>query len=85
MNEHTIVVRFPEDVSPSYHCGMEALGGQIVAVDFGGNRLQVAEELQSALEACLAFLEREAAWMDDAEPERQAARKALEKANEVTR
>lgn len=79
---HTLVIEYPEGAGPRYHAGMEILGGRLVAVDFGGNRLEVAEVLQEALESCLLFLENDAEWMD-AEPERRAARAAIAKANEV--
>ena len=56
MNEHTIVVRFPEDAQPSYSAATEFQGGQVVAVDFDGNRLKVAQELEEALEGILSEL-----------------------------
>ena len=46
---HTIAVRFPEGVVPRYSAATEFQGGQVVAVDFDGNRLTVAEELEETL------------------------------------
>lgn len=56
MSEHTIVVRFPEGVQPSYSAATEFQGGQVVAVDFDGNRLRIEQELQEALEELLREL-----------------------------
>ncbi|MAP35683.1 MAG: hypothetical protein CME75_07920 [Halomonas sp.] len=57
MNEHTIVVRFPEGATPSYSAATEFQGGQVVAVDFDGNRLRHEQELQEALEELLEELD----------------------------
>ncbi len=56
MSEHTIVVRFPEGATPSYSAATEFQGGQVVAVDFDGNRLRIEQELQEALEELLREL-----------------------------
>jgi len=53
MTEHTIVVRFPEGVTPIYGATTEFQGGHVVAVDFGGNRLAVEQELTEALDKLL--------------------------------
>lgn len=50
---HTIVVRFPEGIVPRYRAATEFQGGHVVAIDFDGNRLTVAQELEEALEAML--------------------------------
>ncbi len=47
---HTIVVRFPEGIDPRYSAATEFQGGQVVAVDFDGNRLDVCQDLEEALE-----------------------------------
>ena len=47
---HTIVVRFPEGIVPRYSAATEFQGGQVVAVAFDGNRLDVCQELEEALE-----------------------------------
>lgn len=57
MNEHTIVVRFPEGVQPSYTVSTKFQGGQVMAVDFDGNRLRIENELQEALEELLEALD----------------------------
>lgn len=57
MNEHTIVVRFPKGVQPSYSVATEFQGGAVVAVDFDGNRLEVAQKLEEALEELLRELD----------------------------
>ena len=57
MNEHTIVVRFPEGATPSYSAATEFQGGQVVAVDFDGNRLRHEQDLQAALEELLEEVE----------------------------
>ena len=51
---HTIVVRFPEGIVPRYSAATEFQGGQVVAIDFDGNRLTVAQELEEALEEMLS-------------------------------
>jgi hypothetical protein len=79
LTEHTIVVRFPEGVSPRYRSGMEVLGGTVVAVDFGGNRLDVATELQEVLEEILA----DGVHCDVVPHLQRKARAAIDKANEV--
>ena len=38
---------------PAYAAGDTILGGRLVAVDFGGNRLAVAEQLLGTLQAVL--------------------------------
>jgi hypothetical protein len=55
--QHTIVVEF-SGRSPSYSAGMDVLGGQIVAVAFDGNRLEVADDLLDALQ----LVRMSAAW-----------------------
>lgn len=47
---HTIVARFPDGVTPRYSASTEFQGGQVVAVDFDGNRLHVCQELEEALD-----------------------------------
>jgi len=51
--EHTIVVRFADGVVPRYSAETEFQGGQVVAVDFDGNRLRIAQDLEEALGAML--------------------------------
>jgi len=53
MATHTLVVEFDGD-GPTYAAGDTVLGGRLVAVDFGGDRLAVADDL---LEACQTFAE----------------------------
>ncbi|WP_313314612.1 hypothetical protein [Stutzerimonas nitrititolerans] len=48
--EHTLVVRYAAGEEPSYSAATEILGGRLVAVDFDGNRLAVADRLLEALE-----------------------------------
>jgi len=50
---HTIVVRFPEGIVPRYSAATEFQGGQVVAVDFDGNRLAIAQELEEVLDKLL--------------------------------
>ncbi|ADU99410.1 hypothetical protein [Alicycliphilus denitrificans] len=52
MATHTLVVEFDGD-GPAYAAGDTVLGGRLVAVDFGGNRLAVADELLGTLQAVL--------------------------------
>lgn len=52
MATHTLVVEFDGD-GPAYAAGDTILGGRLVAVDFGGNRLAVAEQLLGTLQAVL--------------------------------
>lgn len=54
--EHTIVVRYEEE-PPRYHASMKFEGGDVVAVDFCGNRLRVEAELLDALTALLDALD----------------------------
>ena len=56
MNEHTIVVRFPEGVQPSYSVATKFQGGQVVAVDFDGNQLEIADQMEEALEGLLGIV-----------------------------
>lgn len=48
MAKHTLVVEFDGD-GPAYAASDTILGGRLVAVDFSGDRLAVAEELLDAL------------------------------------
>lgn len=52
MATHTLVVEFDGD-GPAYAAGNTILGGRLVAVDFGGDRLAVADELLGTLQAVL--------------------------------
>lgn len=52
MAKHTLVVDFDGD-GPAYAAGDTVLGGRLVAVDFGGDRLAVVNELLDALQAVL--------------------------------
>jgi len=54
---HTIVVRFPAGIVPRYSAETEFQGGQVVAVDFDGNRLHACQELEEALDECLDLIE----------------------------
>ncbi|MGO2242101.1 MAG: hypothetical protein ACTH5D_10135 [Halomonas sp.] len=56
MNEHTIVVRFPEGVQPSYSAATEFQGGQVVAVCFDGNQLEIVDQMEEALEGLLEIV-----------------------------
>lgn len=49
MLKHTIVVEFPSG-EPRYSADLEALGGHIVSVDRGGDRLKVLDDLHVALQ-----------------------------------
>uniref|UniRef100_UPI00301D253E hypothetical protein n=1 Tax=Staphylococcus aureus TaxID=1280 RepID=UPI00301D253E len=53
---HTIVVRFPEGIVPRYSAATEFQGGQVAAIDFGGNRLQIEQELAFALEQAVTSM-----------------------------
>ena len=77
---HTIVVRFPEGADPrySYSCATEFQGGRVVAVDFDGNRLLIARELEEALDELLQLVETERP--DWQHKEQEMARAALKKA-----
>ena len=77
---HTIVVRFPAGIVPRYSAATEFQGGQVVAVDFGGNRLRIAQELEEALEELIEV--GEYVW-DYNRPCLVIARAALAKAKEV--
>ena len=76
--EHTIVVRY-EEGSPFYHANMKFEGGDVVAVDFCGNRLRVEEELLEALELAQGFL-RNQGYSDDDPLVLGAINSAIEKA-----
>ena len=52
MATHTLVVEFDGD-GPAYAAGNTILGGRLVAVDFSGDRLAVAEEMLGTLQAVL--------------------------------
>ena len=52
MTTHTLVVEFDGD-GPTYAASDTILGGRLVAVDFSGDRLAVADELLDALQAVL--------------------------------
>lgn len=52
MATHTLVVEFDGD-GPAYAAGETVLGGRLVAVDFGGDWLAVAEQLLGTLQAVL--------------------------------
>lgn len=52
MATHTLVVEF-DGGGPAYAAGDTVLGGRLVAVDFGGDRLAVADELLGTLQAVL--------------------------------
>ncbi|MDC8804240.1 hypothetical protein PRZ61_12390 [Halomonas pacifica] len=57
MSEHTLVVRFPEGESPVYSAGTKFQGGSVVAVCFDGNQLEVADEMEEALEGLLSIVD----------------------------
>ena len=63
MAKHTLVVEFDGD-GPAYAAGDTVLGGRLVAVDFGGDRLAVAEELREALEEMFEFFQ-PGAWASE--------------------
>jgi hypothetical protein len=73
---HTIVVRFPAGIVPQYSAATEFQGGQVTAVNFGGDQLAVAQELEEALEEIMRW------WDGDDGIDEQfiAARHALAKA-----
>jgi len=50
---HTIVVRYPEGARPEYCAQCQFQGGRVVAVDFDGNRLAIAQELEEVLDKLL--------------------------------
>lgn len=54
---HTLVVEF-DGPTPTYAAGDRVLGGRLVAVDFDGDRLAVAEELLEALQAVVRVADR---------------------------
>jgi len=82
MTEHTIVVRFPEGVNPAYNAATEFQGGQVVAVDFSGNRLRIEQELTEALDQAVTSM-LDSGYSHDSVVVR-AAMEALEKATEVS-
>lgn len=56
--EHTIVVKFEDGAElPAYSATTQFMGGRVVAVNFHGNRLEVADELLEALEQSLRLIE----------------------------
>lgn len=84
---HTIVVRFADGVVPRYSAATEFQGGQVVAVDFDGNRLRIAQELEEALDELVAIQEccDETGYVDgegfvDVDASLEKARTALAKA-----
>lgn len=81
MTEHTIVVRFPEGVTPAYSAATEFQGGQVVAVDFSGNRLAVEQELEEVIEE---LLEAVGELSPEAEQIVANARAALDRAKEMS-
>ena len=52
MAKHTLVVDFDGD-GPAYAAGDTVRGGRLVAVNFGGDRLAVVDELLDTLQAVL--------------------------------
>ncbi|SDO71194.1 hypothetical protein SAMN04487957_11091 [Halomonas shengliensis] len=51
IHTHTLVVRYPEGEWPAYRADTKINGGELVAVDFDGNRLRVCQQLEEALES----------------------------------
>lgn len=79
--EHTIVVRFADGVVPRYSAVTEFQGGQVVAVDFDGNRLRIAQELEEALNLALEYWQdRQQRYKNRSPVWVQVARAALAKA-----
>lgn len=56
MAKHTLVVEFDGD-GPAYAAGDTVLGWRLVAVDFGGDRLAVVDDLREALEEMFEFFQ----------------------------
>ncbi len=79
---HTLVVRYPEGEWPAYSAGTTINGGELVAVDFDGNRLHVCQELEEALEECLELIDTISPLEGDVV---RKARSALELAQGISR
>ncbi len=82
---HTIVVRFPEGIVPRYSAATEFQGGQVVAVDFDGNRLHVCQELEEALEELLSITSSHLHMPSRKRAAEAKARAALELAQGISR
>lgn len=54
---HTLVIEYEDGKAPTYGAGDLVHGGRLVAVDFDGNRLEVAETMFKALQATIDFIE----------------------------
>ena len=81
---HTLVVRYPEGECPGYSADTKVNGGELVAVDFDGNRLHVCQELEEALDRMVTQFG-PIDWCDteDAREAVELAIAALAKAREV--
>lgn len=79
---HTIVVQFPDGMSPEYSPATEIQGGRLVAVSFDGNRLTIEQELEEALRELVFLCEQELADPEDV-TEMSRARAALARAQGV--
>lgn len=82
---HTIVVRFSAGIVPRYSAATEFQGGQVVAVDFDGNRLHVCQQMEEALEGIERIAEDGNATGHNMMVIAEKARAALEVAQSVSR
>jgi len=63
MSKHTVVLSFEDGKEPTYHAGMQVLGGSVEVVQFSDalEEMQLLEEqrneLLEAMEACQAVLQ----------------------------
>jgi hypothetical protein len=71
MTLHTILVEFPDD-GPSYHKGMEVLGGHVIAVNFSDALAELervkelCEDLTEALSNVVSWVPGPQHWHTDA-------------------
>jgi hypothetical protein len=85
IHTHTIVVRYPEGEWPAYRADTKINGGELVAVDFDGNRLHVCQHLEEALERIERTAENGNATGHNMMVIAETARAALEIAQGVSR
>lgn len=85
IHTHTLVVRYPEGEWPAYRADTQINGGELVAVDFDGNRLHVCQQLEEALQKIEWVAESGNATGHNMKVIAEKARAAIELAQGVSR